>query len=63
MIRERADGRPRIHIATAPQVASWALGPSGTRSPAPDAGAALNSALEQLGDRAAAGAVVIIEPT
>jgi len=59
---DRADGRPRVYITTTGDGASWALGPSGTRRPALDAGSALNFALDHLGTEARGGAVVIVEP-
>lgn len=59
---DRADGRPRVYITTSDDGASWALGPSGTRRPAANAGNALNYALDHLGAEARGGAVVIVEP-
>lgn len=58
----RADSRPRVHLWPRPDGADWSLSPTATHQPASDHGAALNLALEQLGKRAAMGAVVIIEP-
>lgn len=57
-----ADSRPRVHLWRDPAGIAWSLGPCAIRNPQPDHGAALNTALEQLGKRAAAGVVVIVEP-
>lgn len=60
---KHADPRPRVHLWRDPAGVAWSIGPVATRQPANDHGAALNASLEQLGKRAAAGVVVIVEPT
>lgn len=44
-----ADGRPRIHIWQGEQGVGWSKGFHGLLHPAPDAGAAVNEALDSIG--------------
>jgi hypothetical protein len=58
----RADGRPRVHLWPAGEKWEFSFGPTGLRTPAPSAGAAVNAALYGLDRRARKGAVIIVEP-
>jgi len=61
---DRADGRPRIHIwPTASGWFHWSIGPTGQRFAETETpGRAVDAAILHLGEKTAAGTVVIVEP-
>lgn len=49
LTRNRADGRPRVHITVYPSQCMWSIGPTGRLTPAATPGQALDAALAQTG--------------
>jgi len=58
----RADSRPRVLITRHAAGADWRLGPCAMPHATSSPGAALDRALERLGQEAKRGVVVIVEP-
>lgn len=59
--RERADGRPRVHLWPGLNGWHWSIGPAGQRTAATSPGAGLDEALDRLDILGAGGVVVIVE--